>query len=429
MRSMNRFLDAARVYLDPRMVVLFFLGFSSGLPRLLVYGTLAFWLIEEGLSIAAVGLFAATSAPYSLKFLWAPLLDRVPIPGLSRMLGIRRSWMLLTQLGLATSIAGLAMTSPGTNPGLTAILAVIVSAWSASQDIVIDAYRVERLEAQEQGAGAAVAVFGYRIAMLVAGAGALYIATWLGDWSLTYFIMAGLMGVGVITTLICAEPVRELTRLTGSAAFLDAVVGPFKNFFVREGWWAFLTFVILYKLGESLAGVMVNPFLLELEFTKVEIANVAKTYGLIASIAGVFLGGLVVRALGIVPALWIGGILQMASNLMFVLQAHVGHDVGVLIATIGIENLTGGLGTAALVAYLSALCNRTYTATQYACLTALSSLASTLLSGSSGFLVEMMGWGPYFWFTAAAAIPGLIVLWFIAARKITGLDLGTKSVE
>jgi MFS transporter, PAT family, beta-lactamase induction signal transducer AmpG len=419
---MNRLLASARLYLDPRMVVLFFLGFSSGLPRLLIYSTLAFWLLEEGLSIAAVGLFAATSVPYNLKFLWAPLLDRVRIPGLSRWLGIRRSWILVTQLGLAASIAAMAFTHPGTNPGLMAILAIVVATWSASQDVVIDAYRVERLEDREQGAGAAVAVFGYRMAMLVASAGALYIATWLENWSMTYLIMASLMGVGMITVLVCAEPtVERPVHNTFAAQFRDAVVGPFKNLMVRRGWFAFLAFVVLYKLGEGLAGTMTNPFLVSLEFTKIEIANIAKTYGLLASIAGVFAGGMIVRSLGIVRALWIGGLLQMVSNLMFVLQAQVGHDTTLLIATIGIENLTGGLGTAALVAYLSALCNRTYTATQYAVLTALSSLASTLFSGSSGLIAEAMGWAPYFLFTTVAALPGLVLLWAIARKQMTGL--------
>ncbi len=419
---LNGVLKAAAVYLDPRMVVLFCLGFSSGLPLLLVYSTLTFWLLEAGLTLATVGLFAITSAPYSLKFLWAPALDRLPIPWLSAALGQRRSWLLITQLALVGAILMLANSDPGSAPTATIILALLVSFFSASQDIVVDAYRVERLELKEQGAGAAAAVFGYRIAMLTAGAGALYVAAYLDSWPLTYVVMAACMGVGVITTLVCAEPETPAHKEgTSTEQFRDAVVGPFLNILKRRGWVIFLAFVLLYKLGEVLGGAMTNPFLVELGFTNAEIANVAQTYGLIASIVGIFIGGYLVRLFGVIPVLWIGGILQMASNFIYIYQARVGHDVSALVTTIGIDNLSGGLGTAALVAYLSGLCDKSYTATQYAWLTALAALSGSTLAMGTGSLAAHVGWESFFAITAFAAVPGLLLLWWMTSRQSTGL--------
>lgn len=422
---MKKWLKSLDVYRDPRMGALFLLGFSSGLPRLLVYSTLTFWLLEEGLDIESVGLFAATALPYNLKFLWAPFIDRVSVPGLGRLLGLRRGWMLLLQVALAGAIAALAMTDPSANPLACALAALAVAALSASQDVVIDAYRVERLADEEQGAGAAAAVSGYRVGMLAASAGALYIAEWSGDWAWTYLVMAAAMLVGVATTLASAEPEREPRedQSAGVAERLrEGVIGPLRDFASRRGWLAIGGFILLYKLGDALAGTMTNPLLVDLGFSKLEIANIAKTYGLAASLGGVLVGGLLVRRIGIVGALWIGGVLQMASNLMFSLQASVGHDMTWLTATIGVENLSGGLGTAAFVAYLSALCNREYTATQYALLTALSSGLRTLASTGTGFAAAAMGWGPYFLATTLAAAPGLAALLWLQRRDITGLD-------
>ncbi len=414
-----------RVYLDPRMLGLFLLGFSSGLPRLLVYSTLTFWLIDVGLTIESVGLFAATATPYNLKFLWAPLLDRIPVPGLARWLGMRRAWILVTQGGLIGTIAMLALSNPAHDPVWTAICAIAVAAFSASQDVVIDAYRVEILEDEEQGAGAAVAVFGYRAAMLVGSAGALYLTDALeksstsDPWAWTYGVMAAFMLVGVVTTLMVRRPETE-PELDGNSGadianyLVDGVVGPFKDFMTREGWYVLLLFVVLFKIGDALAGTMTNPFLIKLGFDKTQIADIAKTYGLVASIVGVFVGGWVVRSLGIVAALWVSGFIQLASNFMFSFQAYVGADTSVLIATIGIENLTGGIGTAAFVAFLSSLCNKRYTATQYALLTALSSVLTTFVAAGAGFAVAEMGWVLYFAATAVAALPGVLMIYFVA---------------
>ncbi len=418
---MNKLIDGLKLYRDPRMLLMLALGFSSGLPRLLVYSTLTFWLLEEGLSIKAVGLFAATATPYSLKFLWAPLVDAMPLGPLSKRLGQRRAWMLLTQLGLAAAIAALATTSPSVDIFATAIAAIVVAAFSATQDIVVDAYRVDLLEVDEQGAGAAAVVFGYRIAMLVASAGALYLSALSGDnWQLTYFVMAALMGVGVAATLLGPEPDRHATTV-GKSVFRTAVIEPLADITRRPGWSAILAFIILFKLGDALAGVMTTPLLLDVGFDKIEIANIVKTFGFFATMIGVFYGGALVSSLGVVRALWVAGFLQMGSNLMFALQAYVGYDLWLLTATISIENLTGGLGTAAFVAYLSGLCNKQYSATQYALLTALSSWLRTLLSTSSGFIADETGWVFYFLLTTASAIPGLIVLYMLQRRNWTGL--------
>ena len=425
MSAVKKWLKSLEVYLDPRMVVLLGLGFSSGLPRLLVYSTLSFWLLEAGLEIESVGLFAATALPYNLKFLWAPLLDRVSLPFVGSRLGLRRGWLLVLQLSLIAAIAVLAASNPTAQPVACAVAAIVVAAVSASQDVVIDAYRVEILDDEEQGAGAAVAVFGYRLGMLVASAGALYIAAWSGSWPLTYLLMAASVGVGIVATLATFEPERPEPEepLEGFADhFQDAVIGPLSDFAKKRGWLVILLFVLLYKLGDALAGTMTNPFLVELEFSKTDIANIAKTYGLVASIIGVFLGGALVRRAGIVAALWIAGFFQMASNLMFSYQATVGHDLGVLTATIGIEEFTGGLATAAFVAYLSALCNKRYTATQYALLTAISSLLQTLASTTSGFLADYLGWWTYFAVTAVSALPGLALLAVMTLTNRTGLE-------
>jgi PAT family beta-lactamase induction signal transducer AmpG len=422
---MKGWLSSLKVYLDPRMVALFLLGFSSGLPRLLVYSTLTFWLLEEGLNIESVGLFAATALPYNFKFLWAPLLDRLKVPVLGQALGLRRGWMLVLQFALMGAIGSLALCDPGADPFWCAVAALVVAAVSASQDVVIDAYRVERLDDDEQGAGAAASVFGYRVGMLAASAGALYLAEFSGDWQLTYFVMASLVTVGIVTTLVSAEPDADpdIEPAESTLAHLkNGVLGPLRDFGSRRGWAAIALFILLYKLGDALAGTMTNPLLIDLEFSKVEIANIAKSYGLVASIVGVILGGLIVRRVGIVGALWIGGALQMASNLMFTWQSGAGHDIELLTATIGVENLSGGLGTAAFVAYLSALCKKEYTATQYALLTALSSGLRTLSSSGAGYAVSWLGWGSYFAATTVAALPGLVLLYWLSKRQMTGLQ-------
>lgn len=414
---MSGWLAAARVYLEPRVLLVMTLGFSSGLPLLLTLSTLSIWLAESGVSKTTIGLFALVGAPYTFKFLWAPLIDRVRLPGLTRLLGRRRGWGVLIQGLLAAAIVALGATDPAVDPWATALCAVLVAFLSASQDIVLDALRIELLEEDRQGAGAAVYVMGYRLGMLAAGAGALFLAEAL-PWFLVHVAMAALLAVGVLAVLCSPEPTEtEAPRSRGVAAWLyDAVIAPFADFVRRRGWLAIVAFVALYKFGDSLAGVMANPFYLEMGFSKAEIAGVSKIFGLWATLIGGALGGLIVARLGILRSLFICGFLQMFSNLLFAVQALVGHNLAMLTLVIAVENVSGGMGTAAFVAYLSALCNVAYTATQYALFSAFMSFARTVLSSPGGALAEQLGWVWFFGLTTFAAIPGLLLLGWLGLR-------------
>jgi len=439
---MTGWLAATRVYFEAPIIRLLFLGFSSGLPLALTASTLSIWLAESGVSKSTIGLFAALGVPYALKFLWAPLIDRLPLPLFTRFLGRRRGWILATQIALIAAIVALGLADPALDAGYVALLALIVSFCSASQDIVLDAYRVETLEERQLAAGAAVFVWGYRVAMLASGAGALYVASF-AQWFVAYLVMAALMAVGVVTALLSPEPpengraettareheVQAFLAARGIAAedwrartgawIYVAVVSPFLEFLASRGWTAILVlaFVIFYKLGDSMAGVMTNPFLLEIGFTKIEIANVAKLYGFTATMVGLALGGWLLNAAGMVKSLWICGILQLASNLMFAVQAEVGADLTLLAGTIGFENLAGGMGTAIFIAYLSSLCNVAYTATQYALLSSLFAVPRTLISAGTGYVAEAVPWVDFFIYTALGALPGLLLLWWMTRRN------------
>ncbi len=417
--TLGKVLGGARVYADRRMVTIFFLGVSSGLPLALTLGTLSIWLSRIGIDKTTIGLLGVVTLPYTLKFLWAPLIDRLPMPLIGTWLGRRRSWALATQFALAGAIVAMALTDPLENIGLFAVFALLVAAVSASQDVVIDAYRVEILDAPRYGAGAAASVFGYRVGMLISGAGALALADQVG-WSAVYLIMAGCVAIGIVTVVLSREPsVPE--RVPGAvsklgAFFKDSVIAPLIDFTRRRLWLVVLLFVLFYKLGDAMAGAMTGPFLVELGFTNIEIASVSKLYGFIATLVGLAIGGWMIARLGTFTSLWIAGIAQLLSNLLFAVQAEVGHDNGMLALTIGIENFSGGIGTAALVAYLSGLCNLLYTATQYALLSALAAVARTVLAAPAGQLAELSGWVGFFGITAAVAIPGLVLLVLLARR-------------
>ncbi len=441
--------DSIGNYRDPRFVAIFFLGLSSGLPLALVFGTLTVWMAKEGVDKTTVGLFSAVTLPYALKFLWAPVLDRVRFPPLTHLLGQRRGWTVATQLALIPAIAAMALTDPVANTGLMAIFALIVSFCSASQDIVIDAYRVELLEEEKIGVGASTAVFGYRIGMWIAGAGALNMVGGLG-WSTVYLIMAALILIGLVTILLSREPVHgadaeaearerrvaeylaKRPELSGRRAAVlawlyGAVVSPFVDFMTRPQWLVILLFIVFYKFGDAMAGVMTNYFMVDLGFTEAQIGNVGKTVGLIATLIGFVAGGWLITNMGLLWALWICGGVQMFSNLMFAVQALVGHDIGMLALAVGVENLAGGMGTAAFVAYLTGLCNLTYTATQYALLSAVASVGRTILAAPAGRLAEMLDWVPFFLVTTIAALPGLaFLLWLTVAhrRRESGQDPG-----
>ena len=427
-RGSRNWLRALAVYRQPRLIAVLLMGFSSGLPLALTFGTLSYWLAELGVSLTAIGLFGLVRASYSFKFLWSPLIDRLPIPFLTRRLGRRRSWALTIQALLALAIVALGMTDPKIDPAATVLAAVVVAFLSASQDIVIDAYRIELLLPEEQGAGAAATQWGYRFGMLASGAGALYAASF-GGWRFAYAAMAGLMLVGMVTVWLTPEPggIAPPERLPGAsraarlAVWLErAVAAPFLDMFRRNGaaqLAVIVLFVVLYKFGDALAGSMSNPLYVHLGFSKVEVATVAKIYGVVATLAGVALGGLLVARIGVFAALLACGAAQALSNLLYAVQVWAGHDVAMLALTIGAENLTGGMASAAFVAYLSDLCNREFTATQYALLSSLATVGLNVLAASGGYLAQTIGWVPFFVVSTLACLPGLLLLIWIMRRS------------
>jgi len=405
---------ALSVYRDRRFVYILLMGFSSGLPLLLTLSTLSYWLATVGIDKTAIGLFALVGLPYSLKFVWAPVIDHVVLPFVTRRFGRRRGWALTIQAVLIGCILLMGATDPATDPWTTALVAVAIAFFSASQDIVVDAYRIEILDEHEQGAGAAATQTGYRVGLLVAGAGAVALSDFVG-WPIVFVALAACVLVGVAAVLLAPEPEvpERIWHGTGdsSAEWLDnAVIAPFRDFLARRGWLVILAFVLLYKFGDAIGGVMANPFYVELGFTGVEIASVTKVFGMVATLAGVFAGGVLVARYGIFAALLVGGVLQAATNLLFALQAVVGNDVAMLALTIGADNFTGGLGSAAFVAYLSSLCNAAFTGTQYALLTSLMAAGRTLLSSGGGWLADQTDWVMFFVLTTGLAVPGLLLL-------------------
>lgn len=411
----ERLVRSVAIYGDRRIVLIALMGFASGLPLLLTLSTLSYWLRSRGLDLTTIGIFAAVGLPYSLKFLWAPVIDQCPLPGLTRWLGQRRGWAIAIQVPLMASIAGLGFTDPATDPWPSAILATLIGFFSASQDIVIDALRIELLEDEEQGAGAAATQGGYRIGLLVAGAGALLLSDHV-DWSVVFLALSACMLVGVAAILMVKEP-SDRQAVTSPGAFLkQGVVEPFREFLFRPAALAILVFVLLYKFGDAIGGTMANPFYSDMGYSGTDIALVSKTAGLIATFAGIFAGGAMVRAIGLYPSLIVGGILQAVTNLMFAWVAAVGHDLTVLAAAVWSDNFTGGLGSAAFVAYLSVLCNRQFTATQYALLSAFMAFGRTLLSTPSGYLAQVLGWFDFFVLTAFLAVPGLLLIAYLARR-------------
>jgi len=414
-----RWITAAAVYRDPRMVLILVLGFSSGLPLALTGATLTAWLTKEEIDLTTIGLFALMGLPYTLKFLWSPLVDGLPIPILSKWLGQRRGWMVASQLALACVVAVLGLSDPKAALLQTAILAFAVAFLSATQDIVIDAFRVEILAEREQGAGAAAVQLGYRLGMLVSGAGALTIAQTAG-WTAAYLAMAIGMGVGLAATLLAREPRWDAAavgpgggdggRPSLAAWTKDHVVEPFGDFLTRPGWAGILVFIVLYKLGDAVAGFMTNPFYIQIGFSLIEIGVITKVFGLAATLTGAVIGGVIVAQAGILRALLWCGLAQMGSNLMFALQALVGADPYFLMVTIGVENLSGGMATVAFVAYISRLCSIRFTATQYALFSSLAALGRTVIVSGGGWLAGQLGWFWFFVASTACALPGLLVL-------------------
>lgn len=378
------------------------------------------WLARLNVDIASITLFASVSTPYALKFLWSPLIDGTRFPVLSRLLGRRRGWLLATQLFLIISISLVALSNPATHLWWTAMAALFLAFCSASQDIVIDAYRVDILAEEQQGAGAGMAVLGYRLGMIASGAGVLFIAK-AHDWVFAYQCMAALMVVGIITTLLSPEPsdVAQDARAQQRSlmAWLEEyIVQPFANFMTRPHWLAVLFFIVLYKLSDAFMGAVTGTFFIKIGFDEGTIATVVKIYGVIATILGSLIGGWLVARIGLMRSLWICGIVQALTNLIFIVQAHLGAHTGFLAVAITLENISGGMGSAAFVAFISGLCNRHFTATQYALLSSLAAFGTTWLAMPSGWFVKHLGWEGFFFFATLLGIPSLILLYWLRKR-------------
>jgi PAT family beta-lactamase induction signal transducer AmpG len=390
------------VFRSPRLFWVLLLGFSSGIPLALTGTTLQAWMATEKIDLAVIGVFSLVGLPYTVKYLWAPVMDRFLPP----FLGRRRGWMLVTQLGLVLAISAMAFSDPAGATTLFAALALLVAFASASQDIVVDAYRTEVLEPFELGPGAGVHILGYRIAMLTSGAIALILADRL-PWKTVYLLMAGSLLVGIVASLSCPEP---QLKEKPPASLREAVVEPFVEFLGRPGALGILLFVILYKLDVVMATALTTPFMLELGFTKTDIGAVTKGFGMAATIVGTLFGGAVVARAGMKSSLWLFGILQGVSTLAFLALAHLGHHYPMMVAAIGLENLCSGMGTAAYAAFLMSLCNKRFTATQYALLTSLMALTRVIVGAPTGYLAKTFGWELYFLVSMLAAAPGLLLL-------------------
>jgi PAT family beta-lactamase induction signal transducer AmpG len=423
--------DGLAVYLQPRVLIVLLLGFSSGLPLALSGSTLLVWMRESGVDLGTIGLFALVGTPYTLKFVWAPLVDALHVPIFTRAFGRRRGWLVFSQLLLIGAILLLALTDPARSPLFVALGALLVATMSSTQDIVVDAFRVESLPESEQAAGMASYVAAYRIGMLVSTAGVLFLVSAFEDtgigrnsaWMWGYVVMAALVLIGTVTALAATEPgqsARAEAATRGEAALLrimHAAVGAFSEFLVRKHAWMALAFVVLFKFTDAFSGTMTAPFVIDLGFTRNDYAAIVKGVGLAATLIGGFAGGYVARRYSLVASLWIGGVLQAISNLAFAWLAYVGTNQWALAVAISAENFTGAIGTVIFVAYLSALCqNPLHTATQYALLTALAAVGRTYLSSGAGYVAEATGWPLFFVISVVVAVPSLILLAWLQRR-------------
>ena len=418
------------VYFKPKLLIILALGFSSGLPLALTSSTLNIWMREEGVSLTTIGLFSLVGSPYLFKWLWAPLIDAVRLPLLHRWLGRRRSWLVLAQGLLMLAVVTMGSIDPVAAPFLMALMALLVAFASATQDIVIDAFRIEYLEENQFGPGMANYVAAYRIAMLTSGAGAFYLVSFFESWGLTsqegwgfaYDAMAVLVLVGMGAALLASEPDRggdDKTAERIAVQFVHFVIHPFTDFMRKPLWAALLAFVLLFKLGDALAGSMTPAFVIDLGFDRTDYANIVSVYGLGASLFGGFAGGYVQRVFPLTPTLWAAGLMMMLSNLAFVWLAIAGQSTGVLVAAVTIENVTGGFGTVVFVAFISRLCtNRDFTATQFALLTSLAAMGRVVFSASSGWIVDHSSWVTFFLITTLAAVPGLVFLGIMTRRRL-----------
>jgi len=425
--------EALRVYTRPQVITMLFLGFAAGLPLLLVFSTLTAWLREMDISRSTIGFFGWVGITYSIKVFWAPVVDRLKLPFLTKQFGQRRSWMLLGQLGVILGLVAMVASDPKVSLVGIALCSVLVAFSSSTQDIAIDAFRIESAIDEYQGAMSASYIFGYRIAMLVAGAGAFYLADW-SSWGTAYTVMAGLMLIGVVTVLLVSEPEHQVPPATVGlesglkhrlhvdqpglwhrleAWFVSAVMAPFVEFFQRNGSWALiiLAFIGLFRLSDITMGIMANPFYLDLGFTKKEIADIGKVFGFFMTLVGSFMGGLFVVRYGIFRPLIAGAIMVALTNLLFVQLANIGSDLTWLAVVISGDNLSGGFANAVFIAYLSSMTNRAYTATQYALFSSLMTLPGKFFSGFSGVIVDASNYQIFFTYAAIMGLPAIYLAW------------------
>jgi len=430
--------EVISIYRNPRVIAMAFLGFSGGLPFLLVFSTLSAWLREAEVSRSTIGFFAWVGITYSIKVFWAPVVDRLRLPVIGA-LGRRRSWILVAQVGIALGLLGMSMIG-AQDLLLLSVFAVLVAFSSATQDIAIDAYRIEAVADRYQGAMSAAYIFGYRVALLVAGAGAFYLAEYLG-WTLAYQVMAGLMLIGIITVLFIREPaasgmVEQIAddqivraylakrgylplRVQGTLTwFLSAVVFPFVDFFKRNGRFGLvvLLFIAVFRLSDIAMGIMANPFYLDMGYSKTDIANVAKVFGFFMTIAGSALCGVLVVKWGILRPLLMGAVAVAVTNLLFALLSTLEPSLTGLAIVISADNISGGFAATAFIAYLSSLTNRAYTATQYALFSSLMTLPGKFISGFSGVIVDGWGYLPFFIFASVIGIPAILLVILLIRR-------------
>ncbi len=423
--------DAFRVYLEPASLRMFALGFSAGLPLLLVFGTLSFWLREAGVNRATIGFISWVALTYAFKWCWAPLVDRLPIPLLTRLLGRRRSWLIVAQIGVMIGLVGMAFSDPKVSVSGIVWFALMVAFFSATQDIALDAYRIESGNKEQQSALSATYQMGYRIAMIWAGAGVLWIAARaevanprnydVNAWKVAYLVMAASMIVGLATVLFSKEPAPQ--AFAPAKTLLDwlraALIEPFADFFTRYKWHAALILALIatYRISDIVMGIMANPFYVDMGYTKDEVAAISKLYGVVMTLVGAFIGGVLSIKIGMMRTLMLGAILSAASNLLFAWLTTRGHDVQALTIVISIDNLSSGIASTAFIAYMSSLTNISYSATQYALLSSMMLLFPKFIAGYSGVAVNAVGYPSFFIGTALLGVPVLILIW-IASRQL-----------
>ena len=420
-----------RVFLEPASLRMLALGFSAGLPLLLVFGTLSFWLREAGVNRATIGFISWVALMYAFKWCWAPLVDRLQIPLLTARLGRRRSWLLLSQFGVVAGLIGMAFSDPKISVEPIVWCALLVAFASATQDIALDAFRIESGDKERQSALSATYQTGYRLAMIWAGAGVLWIAARaevatpekydVNAWKIAYLVMAASMIVGMITVVFTREPAHVVLARTKNIAgwFQSALIEPFADFFRRYGWNAALILALIatYRISDIVMGIMANPFYVDMGYTKDEVAAITKIYGVIMTLVGAFVGGVLSMKMGLMRTLMLGAVMSAASNVLFAWLASRGHDITALTAVISIDNLSSGIASTVFIAYMSSLTNISYSATQYALLSSMMLLFPKWIAGFSGVAVNAVGYANFFTGTALLGVPVLVLIG-LAARKL-----------